>query len=581
LIQKDPKSPVGSFFEARVYHAQQDWAAAEAALQKSIELDPNFGDAYGLLIATYLAADQLPQASGRLEEIVRRNPASTQGLMLLGLVKERLSDFPRAAEAYEKLIAITPDSAAALNNLAYLYAEHLNQPQKAVELGRRARAAQPGDAPITDTLGWALFKAQDYPQALAMFQESAPVLADLPEAQFHLGMASYMMGRRDEAKAAFERALAMGKEFAGKAEAQRRLELLQGGGAGAVESVSREELEKLVAAQPSDVVGWSRLAEVYERETSFKQAAEAYEKARQLNPKLLSANLKLAQLYAGPLNDKPKAIELAKKARELAPTDPEAAAVLGRVAFEAGNFPWAYSLLQESARRRTDDPELMYDLARAAYVIGKIPEARATMERCLEAAADAPHAADAKRFLKFVALEQPSPEVLPAEEEARTVLQTQPQDLSALMVQAAAQLQRGDAKGASASYARVLQTYPDFAPAQKRLAAIYADTSDRQSEAYDLAQKARRALPEDPDLARTLGEINMQRKDFAAAIRLFQQSAAKQPLPAKSLYHLGLAQLETKRESEGRQTIERALAEGLDGPLAEQAKQRLEQALSR
>ena len=155
------------------------------------------------------------------------------------------------------------------------------------------------------------------------------------------------------------------------------------------------------------------------------------------------------------------------------------------------------------------------------------------------------------------------------------ILQAQPDDVPALMAQAAIHRQRGDAKNAAATYARVLQTYPDFAPAQKRLAAIYAEKPEDLVKAHELATKARRSLPDDADLARTLGEINFQRKDFAGAVQMFQQSARKAPLPPKQLYHLGVAQLETRREADGRQTIERAITEGLEGPLAEEAKRRL------
>jgi tetratricopeptide (TPR) repeat protein len=576
VTAKHPRSAAGPFFEARVHFAQQNWDAAEAALQKTIELDPNAGDAYGLLVSTYLAANRLPQAAARLEEITRGNTSNTQAAMALALVHEKLRDFPKAAEAYEKVIANTPDSAAALNNLAYIYTEHLNQPQKAVELARRARALQPGDAPIADTLGWALFKQQDYPQALALFQESAPKLADVPDAQFHLGMASYMMGRRDEAKAAFERALASGKDFAGKDEAQRRIALLEsGGGGGDEQPVGRDALEKLVAEQPADVIGWMRLADAYERERQFAKAAEAYEKARALNPNLLPANLKLAQLYAGPLKDNEKAIAVARKARELAPGDAEAAAVLGRVAFQSGNFTWALSLLQESARRSGDKPDLLYDLARTQYAVGKTADSRDTMQRLVGLSPQAPQAEVAKRFLQMTSLEEPSAEAVAAEADVRGALQAQGDDVPALMAQAAIHRQRGDGKSAAATYARVLQIYPDFAPAQKRLAAIYAETPDDLTKAYELATKARRTLPDDADLTRTLAEINFQRKDFPAAVQMFQQSARKAPLPAKELYHLGIAQLETKREAEGRQTIQRAIAEGLQPPLVDEAHRRL------
>jgi tetratricopeptide (TPR) repeat protein len=218
---------------------------------------------------------------------------------------------------------------------------------------------------------------------------------------------------------------------------------------------------------------------------------------------------------------------------------------------------------------------VLYDLARTSYATGKTAESREMMERFLGLSPQGPEAEEAKRFLRVVSLEEPSAEAVAAEPEVLAMLQAQPDDVPALMAQAAIQRQRGDAKSAAATYSRVLQNYPDFAPAQKQLAGIYADNPDDLAKAHELATKARRSLPEDADLARTLGEINFQRKDFAGAVQMFQQSARRTPLPPKQLYHLGLAQLETRREADGRQTIERAITEGLEAPLVEEAKRRL------
>jgi hypothetical protein len=65
------------------------------------------------------------------------------------------------------------------------------------------------------------------------------------------------------------------------------------------------------------------------------------------------------------------------------------------------------------------------------------------------------------------------------------------------------------------------------------------------------------------------------RNEFAYAVRLFQESAGRQSLSAKDLYYLGMAQLQTKAEASGRETLTRAIAMGLPEPLAQTARQRL------
>ena len=62
------------FLEGKVYAAQGQWDRAEAALLKTLELDPNFLNAYELLISTYVAANKLPQAINQVESLLSKSP---------------------------------------------------------------------------------------------------------------------------------------------------------------------------------------------------------------------------------------------------------------------------------------------------------------------------------------------------------------------------------------------------------------------------------------------------------------------------------------------------------------------------
>lgn len=573
-LQKRPDSAMVLFMEARIYAAQKDWARAESAAQQAIGLDAKFAPAYDLLISVYREENKLPQAISELEASLVKDPNSQRTLLTMSLVYEQMKDYAKARDTYEKLLALNPNSVIGVNNLAILYCERLNQLDRAYELAQKASNLAPSNGSIADTLGWVLYKRGDYQQALTLLQESASKLPDNPEVQFHIGMTNYMMGQADAARAAFERAAHATADFPSKDEVQRRLALLQGA-EGQTTEVSTAELEALLKQQPNDPIVLKRLAEAYEKQGDAARAAAAYEQTLKLNPKLLSSAVKAAQLYAGPLRQRDKALELAKKARELAPNDAQAAGLLGHIALKADNFSWAYSLLQESARQRHDDPEILHDLALAAYALGKTPEARQTMQRSLDAAPGGTPSEDGKRFLAMTAIDRPSADIVVAEPEVQKILTAQPDYVPALMAQAAILLQHNDAKAATNIYLQVLRHYPDFAPAQKRLAAIYANNPDDLTKGYELAMKARKTLSDDPELARTLAELNFKRKEFAYAIQLFEQSAANEPLAPKDLYYLGTAQLQTKQDAKGRETLERALAAGLQDPLAQQARERL------
>lgn len=573
-FQKDPNVPAAHYFNGKVLAAEGKWDAAEAELQKTLQLDPNFVPACDLLAKTYVAANKLPQAVSQLQALLSKNPNNTPTLMTLALVYDEMKDYPRARDAYEKLLSTQPNFVPALNNLAYLYTERLNNLDKAYQLAGKARELLGQDASVGDTFGWVLYKRGDYQQALTVLQESASKAADNPEIQFHLGMAAYMMGQADLARVALRKAATATKDFSGKEESKRRLALLDSG-TGSSPELPISQLEAMLKEQPNDAIARMRLGEAYEKQGGAGKAAAAYEQALNLNPKLLVAVTRLAQLDAGPLQNKEKALAYAKKARELAPTDPQVAGLVGKVAYESGNFAWSYSLLQEAVRQRANDPVILHDLAWAAYSLGKVNEARDAMQKVLMKNPDSAQAADAKEFLALTALGENSNELMAAEPQMQKKLKSDPGYVPALMAQAALDAQRGQVKPASEMYNDILRRLPDFAPAQKRLAALYAQDPTTVGGAYDLATKARKALPDDPELSELLGRLSYEKKEYPRAIQLLQETARKQPLDANSLFYLGMSQLQASQKAEAQGVLNQALVAGLQEPLATEAKRAL------
>ncbi len=188
------------------------------------------------------------------------------------------------------------------------------------------------------------------------------------------------MGQKALARTALQKAVEATTDFPGKDEARHRLELL-GDGSPGEKDMPVAELESLAKQQPNDVVTLTRLGEASQKEGQFPKAAAAFEQVLKINPRLVPVTVALAQIYAGPLPNKERALELAKKARELAPNDPKVAEMVGVLAYQSGNFPWSYSLLQEASRQLPDDVPVQHAYALAAYSLGKVSEAQQAMQK--------------------------------------------------------------------------------------------------------------------------------------------------------------------------------------------------------
>ena len=118
----------------------------------------------------------------------------------------------------------------------------------------------------------------------------------------------------------------------------------------------------------------------------------------------------------------------------------------------------------------------------------------------------------------------------------------------------------------------VLKKYPQFMPAKRVLALLYANDPEREKTAYEYALAVREVFSNDPALAKALGKLNHNRKDYRAAIRFCQEALRAYPTDAEALYFLGHSHALLKEKVPAKEALQKALASGLKEPLAAEAR---------
>ncbi|MBP8260392.1 MAG: tetratricopeptide repeat protein [Verrucomicrobia bacterium] len=559
------------YLEGRVHAAQRQWPEAEAALKQSLALNSSFSLSYQLLSSIYLANTNLAGAARELEDLVAQRTNDVRSLMILATLYDRMDQPEKARDKYEQLVQAYPQFVPALNNLAYVYTERLPRLDRALELAQKARQLAPEEASVADTLGWILHKRGDHRQALILLREAAGKNPEAPEIQYHAGMAYYMLGQTDAARTALERAAASPEPFTGKAEAQRQLAVL-GGQEAVAGADDLAALEKLVQSQPRDLTARTRLAAGYETDRQFAKAAAEYEEILRQNPRAAQAALRLALLNVGPLNNQAKALELARKARELAPGDPEATLLLGRMTFQTGDHGQAYGLLQTAAQRLPQRADVQFDLGWAAFSVGRIADASQAMQRALEVEPGFHQADAARTFVSMTGLILNPDGLAGAEPQIQEALNKDPNHGPALMAQAALMRARGNTRAAMPIYEKILGAFPRFTPASREIGLILAADPAQAPMAYDLLVKAREAYPDDADVARALGLLSYGRKDYRYAITLLQSYLRGRPNDPEALFYLGMSQHQSKQAAPAREQLQKAIDAGLKEPLLSEAK---------
>jgi tetratricopeptide (TPR) repeat protein len=575
LLDRNPKSAEARLVQAKIFLAQQDAKGAEAALVKAIELKPESRAAHLMLARLYVDTHQQQKALDDLRPFVEKNPKDAGAWLFIGMIQEQQKDYDAVRDTYEKLLAANPQYTPAMNNLAWLYAEDLGQTDKAYEIASKARELQPYDPFAADTLGWILYRMKQYPKALSLLQESAGKIGKQADVQVHLGLTYYMLDEEEPARTALQRAKELKKDVTGHEEADQCLAILAIDPASAGPE-ARTMLDKRLAATADDPVARARLAAIDEREGKFDKATEGYQTILTSNPDDVRALVSLARLYSSHGNDPHKAIEFAKNAYKLAPNDPAIPLILGRLAFQTGDYKWAASLLQQASSQQPQNPEVLFDFALASYSVGQVSDAAANAKNALQAGAGFSRADAATRFLDMIALAGDPERAVTSSSRVQEILKSQPDYVPALMAMGAIEDQKADLRAAEQVYEKALSLYPDFGPAKRRLAILYAaDQPADNQRALQLAMQAREAYPVDPEVAKAFGIEAYRQGDYARAAGLLKESANSLTADATLMYYLGMAQYRNNDPAACKLSLRRALELNLNGELSSAAKQTL------
>jgi tetratricopeptide (TPR) repeat protein len=183
--------------------------ARQAVADRPAEIDnwTRLGDILNQTRRHREAAD----AYGKALDLVKTGAETDNPLWALWLLRgsalTQAGDWTAGKVALEEARRLAPDQPVVLNFLGYSQLERRENLAEAEKLIGEANRLQPGDAAITDSLGWAYYVRGDVPKAIELLEQAAqgqPADAAIAE---HLGDAYYSAGRRYEARYAWRAAL--------------------------------------------------------------------------------------------------------------------------------------------------------------------------------------------------------------------------------------------------------------------------------------------------------------------------------------------------------------------------------------
>jgi len=401
--EQQPSLPSVQYHLGMAHYMLGEEEPARLALQRAVAAgadSPEKGEArrrLALLDVDGATADRTVLAD--LENRARAESNDPVLLVRLASIEARLGSPSEAAAHFEAALKIGLRDTRVMIGLAELYSGPLKEPAKARDLAKSAHEAAPNDARISQILGRLLYRTGDYKWSLDLLQQASRELSDQPELTYDLARGHYSLGQVADAEAALQRVLQDGVSFAQKDEARRLASMIAAAKSPLQAQASLPDARKILDADPDYMPAVMVLALAREQQGDYPGARQLDEKILATDPFFAPATRQLALLYAQRLGDDQKAYDLAVKAREAFPDDPELAKTFGILVYRRGDYAGAAHVLQESVRKRSDDGESLYYLGMSHYKLKETSECTAELKRALSLNLSDVEADDAKSTL--------------------------------------------------------------------------------------------------------------------------------------------------------------------------------------
>lgn len=154
--------------------------------------------------------NRLDEALAAYDRAIGLDPSLALAHSNRGSILWSLHRLDEALVEYDRAIQLDPSDALALNTLAWFLAicpdQRLRDPERAVEVAKRAIARASEEGSLWNTLGVALYRTGEFEESRKALVKSMELRSGGdPWDWFFLAMATDRLGHRDEARRRYER----------------------------------------------------------------------------------------------------------------------------------------------------------------------------------------------------------------------------------------------------------------------------------------------------------------------------------------------------------------------------------------
>jgi tetratricopeptide (TPR) repeat protein len=405
------------------YTQSKDYAKAETAYQKAVDLDPEDpGHRHGLA-DTLMTENKYAPALEQYKKLTQLEPATSDNYLRMSQMYRQLGQFSDAEASLMRAKQLAPGNLEILDNEALLYEDQGRYDDAVRVLDDAISGVKgPADGPanpnalsiLYDQLGDAYKHVKNYPAALQAYSEMGK-LGDTSEKRAELKtIDTYRAsGDLDKAIAEAKKVLvatpndatltgSLASLYGDKGDSATGTKLLQGllHGSDADQQVyldiaevqergkkysdaeqSAQKAEQISQQPEEKQAAWYMLGAIYEREKKFDQAADEFQKVLDADP----TNGAVLNYYGYMLADRgvrlDDATSMIQKALAQEPNNGAYMDSLGWAFFKQNKLSEAETYLRKAIALEGDDPTILSHLGQVQAKMGQDEQAEATLEK--------------------------------------------------------------------------------------------------------------------------------------------------------------------------------------------------------
>lgn len=569
LIQKDKNAEFAYTELYRLLVVQGKANEGEQVLKLAAQNEPKQYSFLTMLAAHYFSRGQREDTVKVLEQIKSHAKDFPAAYVSVGDFYLRMGDYDAAVREYREGIAKDAKQKTAYEKRIIEVLMRQNKRAEASELNGEILKADPNDNDARALAASLLLDKGDINRALTELQSVVARAPNNAVAHFNLARAHEARGELEQARQEFQKAVDLRPDYLLARMSMALLQLRRREWDGALRTAelilasdkgnvnarliesaallgekrtadSRALLDQMVKVYPNSADVYYQLGLVNLADKKFPEAEESFRKSYQLNTANSRGLMGVVDTYIAQ-NRSEQALALLQAESEKAPNRADLHVAVATAAVMAQKF----------------------DLAIAQYqtVLGLVGEgagSRADVYLRL---------GDTYRLKGDLA------NAVTSLEQARKLAPENPAVLGTLALALDTAGRKSDARQV---YEAALKVEPNNAIALNNLAFLMADNGGDLDQALSLAQRAKRLLPNLPEVSDTLGMIYLRKNLSDNALDIFRDLVNKDPRPLFR-YHLGMA---FSQKGDKPRALEE-LQQALKGKPTKEEKEKIEQLMSR